>query len=222
MTKIIRDKRTARQLEITFDGVKSYFRPGLFYDFPIALRFSLQSEKDDTRNPIIRMIAALKKTEILFNAVFAKSKKATIMIHCITPHRSKSNSSYATGLRDLMDRCQFDMSSIKSIAWRNEKYDYGSANAMINIYTISMEPKFDRILPIFWAAIGKDLGIEPHAAISAYVIDFSKGIVLHPYDDRGLDIIAKKKMAIQGMYTKYYKFLLKSDIAKMKDTFSVM
>ena len=43
---------------------------------------------------------------------------------------------------------------------------------------------------ILWAICSQDLGIKPSANIDDYFIDFEKCIIAHPYDDRGMDIVA--------------------------------
>ncbi|MDJ0535756.1 MAG: DUF3885 domain-containing protein [Xenococcaceae cyanobacterium MO_207.B15] len=46
---------------------------------------------------------------------------------------------------------------------------------------------------ILWAICSKDLGIQPSAKIDCYFIDFKKQIIAHPYDDRGMDIVAMQQ-----------------------------
>lgn len=70
-----------------------------------------------------------------------------------------------------------------------------------------------------WAICSKDLGIQPSAKVNAYFIDFDKQIIAHPYDDRGMDIVAIKKDALSFLYRDYYSWLLDYDLKIMQTKF---
>ena len=86
-------------------------------------------------------------------------------------------------------------------------------------YLIEIEINSRNYLAILWAICSQDLGIQPSAGIKGYFIDFNRQIIAHPYDDRGMDIVAIKKDAIAFLYQDYYRWLLNYDLKLMQSKF---
>ena len=73
-----------------------------------------------------------------------------------------------------------------------------------------------------WAALGHDYpSIEPRLELSAYVYILSQdlGILAHPYDDRGMDIIGRNKARLTEIYARHRSWLLSYDLDAMDKSF---
>ncbi|WP_299869699.1 DUF3885 domain-containing protein [uncultured Roseobacter sp.] len=77
----------------------------------------------------------------------------------------------------------------------------------------------DLIKEALWLALGSELGIRPAATGSLYFVDFENRIVLHPYGDRGMDVIAMRREALSDLYRSRDSWLLEHDMARMKTLF---
>jgi hypothetical protein len=53
-----------------------------------------------------------------------------------------------------------------------------------------------------------------------YIFDLDNGILAHPYDDRGMDVIGPNKVILKNLYETQKKFLLDHDIKQMNDYFT--
>lgn len=51
-------------------------------------------------------------------------------------------------------------------------------------------------------------------------LNLNKGIVVHPYDDRGMDVIILNTSALARMYERHHELLLDYDIDAMQQTFA--
>ncbi|MFU8828850.1 MAG: DUF3885 domain-containing protein [Phycisphaerales bacterium] len=73
-----------------------------------------------------------------------------------------------------------------------------------------------------WAAISCDFGsLLPASPGRVYIISCSRGLLCHPYDDRGMDVRGLSREALQGLYLKHNDWLLDYDRAKMDSIFGL-
>ena len=73
---------------------------------------------------------------------------------------------------------------------------------------------------LIWNCAAQDMGVQPYAEWrDIYFVDLQKRMIVHVYDDRGMDVIAMDKEAIAPFYTKFNDLLLDYDREKMKQQF---
>lgn len=77
----------------------------------------------------------------------------------------------------------------------------------------------DHLRDVLWLSLGGELGISPAFHGRMYIVDFERNLVLHPYDDRGMDVVAMKKEDLSSLYTSHRSWLLEYSMDKMKDVF---
>lgn len=75
----------------------------------------------------------------------------------------------------------------------------------------------DRIL---WGALAADLGIRPALACRAYFADPERGVLVHPYDDRGMDVIGPDHALLSALFHRFHGYLLDYDMARMRSFFA--
>ncbi len=74
---------------------------------------------------------------------------------------------------------------------------------------------------IMWLALAREMPISPKMRwLSVYLIDFDRGICLHPYDDRGMDLVAMDMGLLAPIYGAFGDWLLPHDRARMDATFA--
>ena len=63
---------------------------------------------------------------------------------------------------------------------------------------------------LLWYAVFSDFGssLRPNPRCRVYLFNPQKGIVVHPYDDRGKDVISRRTSALVGRYDRHNDLLL--------------
>jgi len=88
------------------------------------------------------------------------------------------------------------------------------------IYRVScaVEVSTAKLQNLLWCAVaagfGSPLRLNPHCRV--YLLNPNKGIVVHPYDDRGMDIISRRTSASAGLYQRHNDPLLDYDMEAMR------
>lgn len=72
---------------------------------------------------------------------------------------------------------------------------------------------------VIWAAIAGDFGYLPDTPGSLYILNADHDILIHPYDDRGMDVIATSRTKVQSLYDEYGHWLLDHDRQRMDEVF---
>ncbi|HYW07655.1 MAG TPA: DUF3885 domain-containing protein, partial [Longimicrobium sp.] len=67
-----------------------------------------------------------------------------------------------------------------------------------------------------WVALGGDLGIRPAIRAAVTVADVERGILVHPYDDRGMDVIGPNRELMAAAYSRFTGYLLDYDRERMR------
>lgn len=216
----MRIRKKSNPLEVRIKKVFGYknmlFMPGIYYDFPVALRFKLGEEGGNDN--IYRFIYAIERLEVLFNNLFEDSKSITVLLYFFIYNKKRKESE---NIHKLIEECGFKTLKQYLFSKIRSKYDFGAADCWVDQYAFKVKNSFHEFIPLFWAITGNEIGILPTASFKAYLIDFDKGIIFHEYDDRGLDIVATRKELIRPLYEKYNHWLVTDEKGKMKNLFEM-
>lgn len=68
---------------------------------------------------------------------------------------------------------------------------------------------------LLWGVFAAELGVRPKLACRLYLADPERGILAHPYDDRGMDVIGPNKALLKEMYDVFNPYLLDFDRERM-------
>jgi hypothetical protein len=77
----------------------------------------------------------------------------------------------------------------------------------------------DALHRLLWGALAADLGIEPRLRASVFIADPARGILVHPYDDRGMDVMGPNRALPSELYRRFHGYLLDYDRERMAGFF---
>jgi len=192
----------SNQLEQIFGT--SDFGDGLFNKWPIGIRFELGADWGNAPHHFYtqRFYQAIDRAKTILQEIF----KNTQNLHVILTFTNQSTLEAKILVKDLIN-CGFTLP---------DKYVLNSnAGIIFNDKITSANTH-----AILWAIISNEIGVKPTAQIKAYFIDLEKAIVAHPYDDRGMDVIAIDKDNLLPIYNKFGAWILDYDKEKIDKTFS--
>ncbi|HEU0076217.1 MAG TPA: DUF3885 domain-containing protein [Longimicrobiaceae bacterium] len=73
---------------------------------------------------------------------------------------------------------------------------------------------------LLWGALAVDLGIRPRLLARVYLADPERGLLLHPYDDRGMAAIGPDRERLRELFARFHDCLLAYDLARMEAFFA--
>lgn len=188
-----------------------------FRTSPYWLRFELGGEVlSNIDQPVPRFLQAFHRAQTVANAMFAKSSSLTAILaaspECgrdmFAPTTDAFNTLEVLGFRAPAPWCQWSASfdpsdeDVLPLNWRAIDLD---------------EPRMRDTL--LWASIAYEMPIAPKAPILSWLIDFEAGVMLHVYDDRGMDVRALGRGAIELLYRQFDAWLLDYDRPRMAAAF---
>jgi hypothetical protein len=72
---------------------------------------------------------------------------------------------------------------------------------------------------LLWGALAGDLGIRPALLAGVYIADPERGLLVHPYDDRGMDVIGPNRERLAELFARFHHDLLDYDLERMERFF---
>jgi hypothetical protein len=73
---------------------------------------------------------------------------------------------------------------------------------------------------LLWSSLTYEMPIEPKAPLISHLLDLERGILLHVYDDRGMDVSALTASPLLPFFTKFDDWLLDHDRGRMEAAFA--
>ncbi len=198
----------------------SVFPDALFYRFEAALRFELGGETFSVNGrPLQRFLQAVIRAISVAEAVFEKSSSITLLVSHYDrpkPSAAKFRGITATGL------ARKDFSLVASTAQNDDEYraDFGE-DLFLHQFVYNGDARHV-LADVLWLAVAKEMPIRPEVRwLSVYLVDFDRGICLHPYDDRGMDLVVMDPATLAPIYRAFGDWLLPYDRARMDATFGI-
>ncbi len=189
-------------------GIKSLDH-ALFYNHKGSLRFEL-SEGGSYINMFTK---AFNKASNILEAAICGSNRVIICLAFYGENTLLSSLSVFKSIKD----CQISIPKSESEIWQKE---CPSEECMRTF--IAFPIKADEVHKFLWGALAGELGIRPRLKCDAYLIDLEKNILLHPYDDRGMDIIGPNKAFLKELFISFNENLLDYDIKEMNEYFNAL
>jgi hypothetical protein len=78
----------------------------------------------------------------------------------------------------------------------------------------------EELSQLLWGTLANELGIRPRSMCDLYIIDLDRSILVHPYDDRGMDIIGIDRTRLKQIYDRFNNLLSNFDREKMDNIMS--
>ena len=187
------------------------YRHALFYNFPGGLRFELS----EGGSPLDQVLTALHKATAICQDIFGDKDPLLVHLQKFAP---SSRVQWRDTVREL--RIAGVVVPIDREIWleKGAEDDADDDEYWINCV---FEVSASKLQNLLWCALSFDFAsIRPNPHCLVYLAHPEKGIIVHPYDDRGMDIICQKTSALQELYEKHYGWLLRHDIEAMQQTFA--
>lgn len=182
----------------------------LFYSYPNALRFELGTGE----HPIDRFLSAHKRALDVVQEVFSDVDDIRVAVQVFAESESPGVISLLQCFRGLRD-CGLPLPHRDAIKTSQSSYDEESR------YCVMVMPiRQADLARALWPPLGHDFRIEPRLSACVYILSKELGILVHPYDDRGMDIIGPNKSKLSEVYDRYRSWLLAHDLDVMDRSFA--
>ncbi|MEJ7806220.1 MAG: DUF3885 domain-containing protein [Telluria sp.] len=190
------------------------FGPAMFYTCPGGLRFALS----DGGAALDEALTALHKATVICRDVFSGADMLTVCLGC---HAPDGRFEMRTMLRELA------RAGLSIPRARDVRVDYLSGGEE------SMGDRGDRWLSVvftlpatklqnlLWCALAYDLNVRPRPGCRIHIINLAQRLIVHPYDDRGMDVVGPNSALLGQLYRKHNAWLLDYDRAQMDATFAL-
>jgi Domain of unknown function (DUF3885) len=194
------------------------FPDALFYASAWALRLSL----GDAFEPgPYRFLQAIDRARAVSAAVFSDSAQLTVFAGFHDGERQSSRSSASfRGLAKMGFSGSFTKPEKVPLGDQDHIAAFGEdlcrywCRADIPNERVQMDT-------LLWASVAQEGEILPKARwLDLYIADLERGLVLHVYDDRGMDIVGPSKAALATHYHAFNAWLLDYDRVKMDAVFA--
>lgn len=196
----------------------SEFPHAVFYKIEYALRFELGGEDVSTSRPLKRFIQAFDRGKTVAAELFGGSQSVWMLTSeygGAKPRRKRLKPYKVCGLKRM------DFQHLGAVSQRdNPDIDDEDGELFRHWDAVELTDR-DQLNEVLWLALGGELGIQPASGADIYFVDFSKGLVLHPYDDRGMDVASIYKEDLSSLYKARKDWLLEYEMERMQALFEV-
>lgn len=185
-----------------------------FLASPFWLRFELGGERwSNLRQPVPRFIQAFDRARTVSDALFAQtSALAAILAAAPRPGRVQAPPAFKA-----LERSGFEAAK-PWCEWQAQLLPDDVDGPMLHWRGIDHVDPAGRDT-LLWACIAREMPIAPRAPVLAWLVDFDAGVTLHVYDDRGMDVCALQRAAIEPLYRQFDTWLLDYDRPRMAAAF---
>lgn len=185
----------------------------MFYELEHALRFELGGEEFGMDRPMRRFIQAHERANAVAQSLFKTSPEVFVFLSVYgdyQPDKKCLKSLKACGMK----RRNFEYVDCIPQLDEDRIAEFGS-DLYRHWYVAKLKDK-QTISEILWLAIASQMPIEPSfSGLDAYLVDVSNGLILHAYDDRGMDVAATKDAPLKNLFTTYHAWLLENGLPDM-------
>ncbi|WP_064014068.1 DUF3885 domain-containing protein [Deinococcus puniceus] len=184
---------------------------GLFYKQPYALRFELSRG-----GPYIRMFTrAYDLSRTILAQAFGTSPRLIVALSYFSENSGPTVSERRRFRRALKACGVLLPGNHQQVCLPHSDEEGGIFNRVFVLFEIQR----DDLPLLLWGVLASELGIRPRLQCSLYVADVSRRLLAHPYDDRGMDVIAPQASVLAGLHKTFNANLLDHDRERMDKVF---
>lgn len=184
----------------------------------LRLRFELGGEEfDHATQQVPRFLQAHRRASTVADALFSGSCVGIVAWNGRMPNPDALPDEVEDGF-DALQSSGFDAPQISE--WQSTLCAEPDDQAHVwELRSYDLAP--DRIArdTLLWHAVASEMLIYPSAPVLTFLLDPSASIMLHVYDDRGMDVIAYDPHELRGLYNDFADWLLDHDRERMKSLF---
>ena len=187
---------------------------------PFRLRFELGGEVFGSEAPVPRFVQAFGRARQIAHDALLGSKQVFAVVGCWpdTEHdlfAPASDAFEALKILGFVAASTERWSGIHPL-W-NDEDDEDSPQAHWQSFDITEEMS-DRDV-IIWCATTYEAAIYPKAPVMPFLVDVKRGILIHIYDDRGMDVISLDRETLTNVYRMHDQWLLDHDRQRIIEVF---
>jgi hypothetical protein len=182
-------------------------------DSPFRLRFELGGgDLSNETQAVPRFLRAFDRARHVADAVFADSPIIAV-VGCSVQKNKILFAPDGDGFRALGE-IGFD--APLRAEWRSTRYQ-GDGACRWKCFDIGS----DRLArdTLLWCSTSAEMAIRPKVPLTIYLLEPVRRIMLHLYDDRGMDVSSILKDALTGTYVAFDRWLLDFDRPRMAAVF---
>lgn len=190
----------------------------LFYSFDHALRFELGGASVGTDRPMRRFFQAYQRSVAVSQRFFENSSDVFVLLSSYgmeQPDKKRLKNLKLCGIK------RSESQYVHKTPQQDDDHIAAFGCDIFRHWDIAKLKDRQTISEILWLGIAREMGIKPSffGSTTAYLVDPDKGLVLHLYDDRGMDLIAIEKAPLKDLYLNFNDWLLRYDLTRMKVMF---
>ncbi|QDG78833.1 DUF3885 domain-containing protein [Labrenzia sp. PHM005] len=181
---------------------------GLFYQFEHSLRFEL-GDPLSMDQPIRRFLQAHRRSVKIAETVFDKPDN----LYALVVGYGTDGEVYSKfkWLKTVFPDFRKKTYARKSEGTSDEVDEYWYFHPIRSRWEIA---------ELLWLDLAREVPVEPSASNTrTYIVDFANAVILHAYDDRGLDLVSMQRSALLKPYKELRSWLLDYDIEAMDRAF---
>jgi len=190
------------------------FSHNLFHDWEHCLRFELGGDDVPYSFRLRRFIQAFERADAVASWLFRDTEKLWLLssFHGAKKPRKKRLKPYRAS--SLMPT---DFQYLGKVFQDEVSDDFNGD--VYRHWDATILTERAQLREVLWLTLGAEVSVEPTLPADIYIVDFARGLVLHPYDDRGMDVAATRKETLAPLYREYHDWLQKLRIDEMRAAF---
>ncbi len=187
-----------------------------FDQSPYSLRFELGGEHSNLNDPVSRFTQAYDRARTVAESIFGASQRLTAVVMCTEAPSDLTGQPREPGLSSLAS-VGFDASQ-PTCSWEGlppwlEGEDPEEVKCFWAAFDLTGSRRQQDIL--LWCSIADEMPIQPKAAVVSYLLDPDASVLLHVYDDRGMDLTGLSAASVASTYRKFDQWFLDYDRDRM-------
>jgi hypothetical protein len=203
-------------MDLTFDATWD----SAFKGSPYWLRFELGGEDFGCADATVpRFVQALTRSRAIRDAVFADSSRLWAIV-ASEADPSKEFYAHVPDGFEVLSNFGFKANAIAE--WRArlvpDEPEQREEDFIWRAFEVTSDIASQDAL--LWSSIAYEMPIEPKSPVVSHLADLERGILLHVYDDRGMDVRALAASPLLPIYTKFDRWLLDYDRERMEAAFA--
>lgn len=192
-----------------------------FKGSPYWLRFELGGEAFGCADaPVPRFVQALGRSRAIRDAVFAD----TLRLWAVVASKADPSQDFFAPSSDGFEALSsFGFKGNAISEWRAklnpDEPEQREEDFVWRVFDVTSDIASQDAL--LWSSLAYEMPIEPKSPVVSYLLDLKRGILLHVYDDRGMEVVALAAAPLLPFYNKFDAWLLDYDREHMRATFAV-
>lgn len=183
---------------------------------PFRLRFELGGEAFGNDAPVPRFVQAFDRARKISQGAFEASEKIWGIV-----------ASWPGSINELFAPAQDGMAALREAGfsghalaqWTAPLGPWDDDGPPATWYAFDLTNDLASRNCLIWCSVSSEMAVTPQAPIRSHLIDPDRQILVHVYDDRGMDVTALKRGALSKLYEDRSEWLLDYDRDRMRLAF---